>query len=279
LASMDGPTALSAASARQWLGVWVRLEQARSRALLGQYVTGPGASRPQPTRTHRVGRAMHGKKGQAQQYELDDGTIAGSGRVAGEALIGTRAHIWFTRPTATGPREAVAEGYSAGRPHTIPDCPPLRPTQLRGAVMRPGGSGVGTDNMPYEALQLHPQLTAHWIGQGFWVVKGQGRHGSLLPTPDPRGGAPNILDAVLGPAIDLEVWIPKTAGDIRVAKQRPLQLPTTVRRVFGAAGTDVITPAVEPFLESAQAAVRGGILCKKHQYRVCSPRGARFPRR
>ena len=80
----------------------------------------------------------------------------------------------------------------------------------------------------------------------------------MLPTPDPRGPTPNLLDAVLGPALDLEVWIPKTVGDTRVMTQRPLQLPTTVRRTFGAAGTRVITPAVEPSLELAQAAVKGG---------------------
>ena len=85
--AMDGPATLSAASARQWLGVWVRLEHARSRAMIGTRVTGPGVSRPPPSRTHRVGRAMHGKKGQSQQYELEDGAIAGSSRAAGEALI------------------------------------------------------------------------------------------------------------------------------------------------------------------------------------------------
>ena len=40
--------------------------------------------------------------------------------------------------------------------------------------------------------------------------------------------------------------------------QRPLQLPTTGRRLYGAYVADVLRPAVEPHLAEDQAAVRGG---------------------
>jgi len=172
LVSMQGPDRLTTASARQWLGVWVRIEQAKARAMLSVQVTGPSAERARLGRAHRAGRAMHGKKGQAQRFTLIDGTAATSTRDAGRELIGTRAHIWFTRPVAHGEQEPVVTGYCEGRTHSVPADPPLSPSALRGSVMAQGSSGVGTDNVPYEILQLHPQFTAHWIGQAFWVVKG-----------------------------------------------------------------------------------------------------------
>ena len=200
---------------------------------------------------------MHGKRGAAQQFILPNGDEAPSSRQAGKALIGTRAHIWFTRPPADGPQNEVARAYCTARPHSLPFHPPLQPATLRGRVLLPAGSGVGSDNTPYEAYQLHPQLTACWLAQGFIVLAGT-RQVPLIPTPDPHGPTPNTLDTVLGPAIDLSVWIPKVAGDFRVDKQRGLQLPTCGRRLFGGAGTHEIAPAIEPAFDPAQAAVRGG---------------------
>merc|ERR1711884_41067 len=70
--------------------------------------------------------------------------------------------------------------------------------------------------------------------------------------------SPEALRRVVGAAIDLLVWIPKREGDDSVAAQRPLQLPTCLRRLFGAALADEVGPAVEPRLSPDQVAKRGG---------------------
>lgn len=63
---------------------------------------------------------------------------------------------------------------------------------------------------------------------------------------------------VLGPATDLLVWIPKKDGVETTAGQRPLQLPSTLRRLFGSCLMDVVGPLVEPRFSIDQSAVKGG---------------------
>ena len=58
--------------------------------------------------------------------------------------------------------------------------------------------------------------------------------------------------------MDLLIWIPKVEGDPSVLAQRPLQLPTCLRRLFGAALAEVAGPVLEPQLSAFQAAKRGG---------------------
>ena len=58
---------------------------------------------------------------------------------------------------------------------------------------------------------------------------------------------------------DLLIWIPKDATQVRTTdSSRPLQLPTTLRRLGGAALADIAGPPLEANLSPYQAAVRGG---------------------
>ena len=72
------------------------------------------------------------------------------------------------------------------------------------------------------------------------------------------GESAEMLRRAIGEAIDLLVWIPKAEGGPSVVAQRPLQLPTCLRRLFGAALAEAAGPTVEAGLSRAQAAKRGG---------------------
>ena len=66
------------------------------------------------------------------------------------------------------------------------------------------------------------------------------------------------MECVLGPSVDLLVWIMKVLGAERPAEMRPLQLPTCLRRIHGAALAGVVGPEVEPHLTEDQASKAGG---------------------
>ena len=63
----------------------------------------------------------------------------------------------------------------------------------------------------------------------------------------------------MGADPDLLIWIPKDAAQQRTTESsRPLQLPTTLRRLGGAAIADVAGPPLEASFSPYQAAHRGG---------------------
>ena len=95
---------------------------------------------------------------------------------------------------------------------------------------------------PYEVYQLGVLFVACLLAQAVYAA-------------DVSGEA---LDEVLGPSVDLLVWILKQAGAEETSGMRPLQLPTCLRRLFGACITDILGPEVEPHLCVDQAAVAGG---------------------
>ena len=68
----------------------------------------------------------------------------------------------------------------------------------------------------------------------------------------------DALQVVLGPSVDVLVWILKTRDAERPSGMRPLQLPTCFRRLFGAALAEAVGPRVEPHLSVDQAARAGG---------------------
>eukprot|EP00975_Prorocentrum_lima_P034711 7295661-Prorocentrum_lima.AAC.1 len=66
-----------------------------------------------------------------------------------------------------------------------------------------------------------------------------------------------MAERALGPSTDLQIWIPKVAGASTPAALRPLQLPSTIRRVFAGVVASYIGPSVEPHFSHAQAARQG----------------------
>ena len=175
----------------------------------------------------------------------------------GEALFETRRHIWMSAPPPPRDCRAALAAYRERVSHSVPPRPPVSLGALRRAVMSPAGSGVGVDGMPYEVFHLQPVLVAALVGQAFLQLERRGDDMIARRGDDPRP-EPGWLDSILGPPHDLLIWIPKERGNDAVGAQRPLNLPTCLRRLYGGAGMHILGPAVEPGLTDGQAARAGG---------------------
>ena len=249
LSAMGGPEALTPAEAQHWLGILVCLEDAALAAT--RYSRGPNAHRPGPSRKIVAGRAVHKAKFSNTNLVTDAGEQLTSSQAKGEALIRTREHIWFDRVECTPDVTALLRAYAHSRGHRVTTSPLIDHAFLRSCILAAAGTAPGVDSAPYEVYHLHPQLFAVLLEQAFCIIMSS--HDC-----DPIGCQSTPLDRMLGPAIDLLVWIPKKLHDTRVSQQRPLQLPTCTRRLFGSACARILGPALEPSLEPAQAAIAGG---------------------
>lgn len=98
------------------------------------------------------------------------------------------------------------------------------------------------DNRPYEVYHHRVSFVANLIGQAIHIADS--------PWLD--------VAQALGPSEDLGVWIPKKEEADTTSGQRQLQLPSTLRRIFGGGLMAVVGPAVEPLLSTHQSAIRGG---------------------
>ena len=110
------------------------------------------------------------------------------------------------------------------------------------AVMGPAGSAPGHDGIPYDVFRHGGTFVACLLGQAFYAAQ----------------VSRDAIEHVLGPSIDILVWILKSKGGERPTDMRPLQLPTCLRRLFGAAFASVVEPVVEPHMCDDQAAKAGG---------------------
>ena len=98
------------------------------------------------------------------------------------------------------------------------------------------------DGIPYEALAPGADFVAELLGQFLAAAE--------------VGEAELAL--ALGPSEDLLVWIPKAQPADTPGLLRPLQLPTCLRRLFGALIARELATRIEPRLSADQAAVAGG---------------------
>ena len=94
-------------------------------------------------------------------------------------------------------------------------------------------------NRPYEVYHYGALFVAHLVGQCHYA-----------------DGSREYW-RILGPAIELLIWIPKKADADTVNGQRPLQLPPCLHRIYGSSVMECTGPAAEPLLTSDQAAIRG----------------------
>ena len=281
LEAMEGPDSLTPALARQWLCAWDTIARSSREARLSVRANGPSVERQRAPRFVRAGRAVHGRTGTSGRLTLEDGATVTDPRRIACALLNTRWDIWFGSEAWRLDPDLGLEAYMAGRSHTVPADPPVGLAFLRASVLCPSASGVGKDGVPYEALQLHPQLAACWLAQAFHMAHALGHTVLARVGTDPYQPVANILDRVLGTAVDLTIWMPKAGVTFAIKGQRPLSLPTTIRRLLGAASARVIGPGIEPSLEPAQAAVRWGFMYAQHraclQAPTCGPPAAAGP--
>lgn len=103
-------------------------------------------------------------------------------------------------------------------------------------------SAASVDNRPYEVYHFGSIFVAHLIGQALVVAE----------------VCEDAITQALGPSVDLSIWIPKTDGGKWPIGQRPLQLPTCLRRLFGSTLMNIVGPAIEPKFSEHQTAIRGG---------------------
>ena len=169
----------------------------------------------------------------------------------GQALMATREDIWFQRSHHELNPGQLLQAYAESRQHTLSTVPNVSHPLLRGVVLAAFGTAPGKDGAPYEAYHLHPQLFAVLLEQAFVTIQTDIKQ-------DPHSGERSALFRILGPSTDLQVWIPKKIHNNLVNQQRPLQLPTCLRRRFGSACAQLLGPTMDRQLEGAQAPVHGG---------------------
>ena len=158
-----------------------------------------------------------------------------------EILWRSREAVWATTPPAPECGQSILNAYFENRPRLENIGLPTW-DGLANVVVQPAGSAPGHDGIPYETFHHGIMFVSCLIGQAFYAAQ----------------MANTAIERVLGPSIDILVWILKGKGGERPSDMRPLQFPTCFRRLFGAALASVVGPAVEPHMCNDQAAKAGG---------------------
>jgi len=238
LASLGHQGDLSPAEAIAWLQTW------RST-----YCRPPGRPRPR-TRPHkgRHTEAMHVGRRLARQRHTIRGIRNPGGELITEPgavdqiLWESRAGIWGAAPPLPREGQALLRNYFQHRRTTFPPRMPARRPVLMGRILAAMGSAPGADDEPYEIYHYGTNFMSYLLGQACHATSLGDSH----------------LETVLGPSVDLLIWIPKTATAETTDEMRGLQLPSCFRRHFGALIAEQIGRQVEPHLSPHQRGVRGG---------------------
>ena len=204
----------------------------------------PSNQRPGVHRIYKVGRTVYKPMITSAGLRGPDGTIISCPRTSDRLLWDSRKDIWTSDPPTGCTATPILDHYFAtgNRCPSLPPAPAPDLLDISKHILRSSGSAPGVDNRPYEIYHCGVSFVANLIGQGF--------HCSDIAHLD--------TDHTIGPSVDLGVWIPKKEGADTPSGQRPLQLPTTLRRLFGSCLMAVVGPVVEPLLSSHQSAIRGG---------------------
>ena len=150
-----------------------------------------------------------------------------------QVLGNSRAGIWQSVPPLPPAFSRLLDAYfGQGRAATVPDQPAPKWGRLAALILGPSGSAPGVDGEPYEAYHPGARFVACLLAQAWHAAQRD----------------PAKLERVLGPSVDLLVWILKIPDAERPNDLRPLQLPTCFRRLFGASLADLLGPIVEPQL-------------------------------
>ena len=146
-----------------------------------------------------------------------DGTWADTPAKMDDELWASRADIWGTVPGLPPEALRLLRAYFAHRGRANL---PMRPNptwgNLNALILAPAGSAPGVDGEPYDVYHVGSRFVAALLAQGTFAA-------------DMSDG---LLEMVLGPSVDLLVWIPKQPGAEWPNDLRPLQLPTCFRRLF-----------------------------------------------
>ena len=159
-----------------------------------------------------------------------------------ETLWRSRESTWDSATPLPGLAQTLLEHFFQDREMSLSELPSPAWETLAATVLEPAGSAPGRDNEPYEVYLLGIRFVAYPLGHPVWAA----------------ARSDHELARVLGPAIDLLVWILKKPGAEFAADMRPLQLLTCFRWLFGAYTAGVLGPVVGPLLSKDQAATADG---------------------
>ncbi len=189
-AQSAAPIYLTPQGAAAWLAVW-RLEAASERRnRLRPWALGPGARRPALPEHFRLGRMVFGRLPPVTCVRDADGTAHEQPADMDQVLWESREGIWGTSPTLPARAGGILDYYFRSRPSMAAIPPPTTATVL-GHILQPGGSAPGLDGVCYEALHFASNMVAHLLAQAI--------HATALDS--------SLLQHVLGPSVDLLVWI------------------------------------------------------------------------
>ena len=225
-----------------WLERWRGEQSQGPMARLPAWQRGPAAGRPAASDAVRLGRRLFAKGQPLKGLRRESGVWEDDPAAMEAMLWDSRAEVWGTAPPVTPAARLVLDQYFASRSLSAPAVAAPRWNRIAKLVLAVGGSAPGLDGEPYEVYQCGVRFVVALLAQACYAAEGEG----------------DLLDDILGPSVDLLVWIHKHPGAERVGEMRPLQLPTCFRRLFGTVVASEVGPLVEPLLCEDQAARAGG---------------------
>ena len=236
-------TTLSPEEAAAWLHVWQQEQALTRRRAVHPFLSGPQVHTSQRAEATSVGRQIFRDRIQGRGVRDAAGTLQTNPRITEPLLWEDRVDIWTRPPALPGTGTALLENYFRHRGAlSFPNAPLPNRMRLHDAVLARSGSAPGVDGEPYELYHPGANFVAHLLAQAHYAA-------------DFSGPA---LRTVLGPNVDLLIWIPKKLNAEATSDWRPLQLPSCFRRLYGTAVVDVAAPIIEPRLSIHQSAIRGG---------------------
>ena len=234
---------LTPTQARTWLGRWRYEAQQRRRNALHPAARGPDARRPPLPAQFRLGHELFRTSKAVQGVRDAQGQWQAHPAAMDTVLWAGRGPIWSTAPRFPITGGFLRRLYFLRRvPLTMASSPLPDWRHLAALVLAPKGSAPGIDGVPYEAYHHGARFVACLLGQAAYAAH----------------DAPHLLTSVLGDSTELLVWIPKIPDPELPDHLRPLTLPPTGRRLYGAYCASILGPHIEPRLSPDQAAIRGG---------------------
>ena len=193
--------------------------------------------------SQKLARRMFPKLVASPAITNEDGSPFTSESDTEAALRASREQLWTTIDQIDMPLlNAWMDAYKKDRigefslQAEIPGIP-----QIIAILLRAGPSASGIDGLPYELWQLCPLGVATCLYHTFKLLRDH-----------PMQCTIQFLESM-----DVVVFIPKAAGATAASAQRPLAIPTTLLRLFSAAGMSTIAPVWSPKLHQAATALPG----------------------
>ena len=152
--------------------------------------------------------------------------------VVDKLLWDSRAEVWSSAPPVAPAAQALLDEYFRDRHVSFPQHPRPEWTTMARVILGAGGSAPGLDSEPYEVYHYGVRFVACLLGQASYAA----------------ALGDDLLQRVLGPSVDLLVWILKHPRAERVGEMRPLQLPPCFRRLFGAVVAGEVGSALPLFV-------------------------------